>query len=460
MMRRQEVDTASHQSLSTRNVKKGCAMGRAQVAVGRPAPRAKPALPTVAVIGLGYVGLPTGLALAHAGFGVVGIDIQERRLQDIRAGHVDVIPADRLRLSEALENPSLRLTTDAVAMADADAILICVPTPVDRERQPDLGPLHAACASVVTHAHAGQTVILASTSHVGATWELLVKPLASRGLVAGANVHVVFSPERIDPGNTRHPQHAVPRILGGATPACAEAALPFLSEIAERVVVVSSAEAAELVKLYENTFRAVNIALANEIADVALAHGLDTIEIIEAARTKPYGFMPFYPGAGAGGHCIPCDPHYLLEPLDRLGTRAPLVSEAMRVLHDKPRRVIQRAVEVLARDGACVSGCRVLVVGVAYKPGIADLRESPGLEILNGLRLLGAQVDYHDPYVSTLAVDAEVSMLSVPEPDPAAYDLVVVTVLHPDWDLSWMGQCRRVLDCTYRLAHDHLADPV
>jgi nucleotide sugar dehydrogenase len=228
----------------------------------------------------------------------------------------------------------------------------------------------------------------------------------------------------------------------------------LLGEISARTVTMSSLEAAELVKLHENVFRAVNIALANELADVAQAHGLDAVEIVDAAATKPYGFMPFFPGPGAGGHCIPCDPHYLLAPLDHLGTRAPLITEAMRALHARPRRIMRRAVEVLAADGIVVNDARVLVVGVAYKSGIADVRESPGAELVRGLCALGAEVDYYDPHVAELDGDGGLVLRSVSEVAPGAYDLVVVTLTGRLFDLSWIGECRRVLDCTYRLARE------
>jgi nucleotide sugar dehydrogenase len=408
---------------------------------------------TVAVIGLGYVGLPTGLALVDAGFGLVGIDADERRLSEIRAGQVDAAPGDRLRVIDAAHNPRVALAADPRMVATADAVLICVPTPVDETRAPNLSALRSACASVVAHARPGQVVILTSTSHVGATRELLVEPLARRGLIAGGNVSVAFSPERIDPGNALNPQHTVPRVVGGATRACADAAAALLAEISAHTVTVSSLEAAELVKLHENVFRAVNIALANELADVARAHGLDALEIVDAAATKPYGFMPFFPGPGAGGHCIPCDPHYLLAPLDHLGARAPLITEAMRALHARPRRIMRRAVEVLAADGIVVGDARVLVVGVAYKSGIADVRESPGAEVVRSLLALGAEVDYYDPHVAELDGEGRV-LRSLGEVAGGAYDLVVVTLTGRLFDLSWIGECRRVLDCTYRLARE------
>ena len=422
------------------------------IEAGASAPAAEAPAATVVVVGLGYVGLPTSLALAHAGFGVVGLDVSESRLDHIRAGSVDLLPEDHKRLETALANPHVVLTSNARSLSAADVVLICVPTPVDEDQRPDLTPLRAACASVVSSARAGQIIVLTSTSHVGATRELLVEPLNRRGLVAGRNINVAFSPERIDPGNSEHAQHTVPRVLGGATEACTQAALPVISEITTSVVVVSSPEAAELAKLYENTFRAVNIALANELADVAQAHELDAVEVLDAASTKPYGYMRFHPGPGVGGHCIPCDPHYLLEPLDSLGARAPIVRESMRALHERPDRVVRRAVSLLSADGIEVSEARVLVVGLAYKPGVADLRGSPACEVLRGLHALGAHVQYHDPQVRSFDVDASVSTMSVRAPDPSVYDLVIVAVIHPGEDLTWLDECERVLDCTYRTA--------
>jgi len=413
--------------------------------------RSATAAPVVAVVGMGYVGLPTALALVSAGFGLIGIDASESRLQDIRDRSADLIPKHVGRLAAALHSPRFALTSDAAALCESDAIVICVPTPIDADRRPDLRCVEAACETVVEHARPGQTIVLTSTTHVGTTRELLVEPLEHRGLSVGDDVFVAFSPERIDPGNVRHDQDEVPRVIGAVTPACAARACALFAPICAGVHVVSSPEAAELTKLHENSFRAVNIAFANEMAGAALELGLDPVEIVDAAATKPYGFMAFQPGPGVGGHCIPCDPHYLLAPLRRRGHRMPLVERAMEAIADRPAQVVDRAAEVLARDGVDLRGARVLVVGVAYKPGVQDVRESPALEILDRLSARGAQVSYHDPLVRTAEL-GKLTLLSVTRPRPDDHDLVVVLTVHPRRSYAWLDECERVLDCTYRTA--------
>jgi UDP-N-acetyl-D-glucosamine dehydrogenase len=418
------------------------------------------ALPTVAVVGLGYVGLPTGLALASAGFGIIAIDLNDLRLRDIRLGKVDLLPRDHERLA-GLDRSRFRLTSEAAAVAAADVVLVCVPTPVNDDYTPDLRArwprspdslraLRGACRGIVANARAGQTIILTSTSYVGTTRELLAEPLAERGLEVGKDIWVAFSPERIDPGNRRHDQEEVPRVLGGATEACMRSAAAVLSRITSQVHLVSSMEAAEFTKLYENTFRAVNIAFAYEMANASKEFGLDPIEVTEAAATKPYGFLPFYPSAGVGGHCIPCDPHYLLTPLAERGVDAPFTQTAMRDIAQRPRRVAARAEEILRDAGIDIDGARMLVVGVAYKPGIQDVRESPALEIIEALHERGAGVCYHDPLVDQVTLGRQV-LQSVPAPAPEDYDLVVVVTAHPNSDYGWLSDCARVLDGTYRL---------
>jgi UDP-N-acetyl-D-glucosamine dehydrogenase len=258
-------------------------------------------------------------------------------------------------------------------------------------------------------------------------------------------VHVAFAPERINPGDAVWDQARVPRVLGGATSACAAAAARVLGPTAERLHVVSSPEAAELTKLHENTFRAVNLAFANELAAVAGHHGLDPVEIIDAAATKPYGFLAHYPGPGVGGHCIPVDPYYLLEPVRAAGVPTPITERAMAAVARRPARVAERAIDVLADQGVRVGDARVLLVGVAYKPGVEDFRESPAARILAHLAERGVAVDYHDPMVPELG-----ERRSVAAPDPAAYDLVLIAVVHPGHEYPWLDECAHVLDATYR----------
>ena len=286
----------------------GFGSGRFVDPAKRPSSSRAPGTGGLAIIGLGYVGLPTALAASASGVRTVGIDVSESRLRAIRSQRVDLVPADRARLASQLVSASITLTSDIRDMADADAVLICVPTPVDAERNPDLRALRAACADVVANARPGQTIILTSTSYPGTTRDLLAEPLAARGLrVRAESIFVASSPERIDPGNAT-PHATVPRVVGGITTECTARAVAILRLITDHLVQVSSPEAAEMSKLLENSFRAVNVAFANEIADACQTLGIDAREVIDAAATKPYGFMPFYPGTGVGGHCIPCGP--------------------------------------------------------------------------------------------------------------------------------------------------------
>jgi nucleotide sugar dehydrogenase len=409
------------------------------------------AAPSVAVVGLGYVGLPTVLALHAAGADVLGVDVSEQRLVAIRDQDVDLPAPDLARLREALSGDRLQLHAIPAAVATADTVIICVPTPVDADRSPDLRPLRAACESTVAHARPGQTIVLTSTTSVGSTRELLVEPLAERGLRAGVDISVAFAPERILPGDLTVDQHAVPRVVGGATPDCAQRAREVLSPTAAHIHTVSSLEAAELTKLYENTFRAVNLAFANEMASVTTHLGLDPVEIVDAAATKPYGFLAHYPGPGVGGHCIPVDPYYLLEPLNEAGVATPIAEQAMAAIADRPAAVAARALALLRLRGLAPADARVLIAGMAYKPGVADARESPGLAIAERLEMLGVQVAYHDPRVPSVRTATGTTLRSIERPTPRDADLVLVTALHAGADLSWLDTFDHVLDATYRL---------
>lgn len=406
----------------------------------------------VAVVGLGYVGLPTALAFHDCGLRVLGVDISRGRLTAIRSGEVDLIARDRQRLDAALAGSSgFALVDDVEALGQARTVVVCVPTPVDEHLMPDLLPLVGACRDVVRQAREGQLLVLTSTTYVGCTRDMLVRPLAERGLRVGEDIWVAFSPERIDPGNDRYVQRMVPRVVGGATRRCTSLAVALLSECAATPHAVSSMEAAELTKLYENTFRAVNISLANEFADISGVLGVDVTEVIDAAATKPYGFMPFYPGPGVGGHCIPCDPQYLLWQLRSHRTSAPMIEAAMSAIAARPGRVVRRAIEVFADRGLARSGVRVLVVGVTYKPGVCDIRESPALEIIERLRDRGADVAFTDDMVDQVTVGDEV-MHRIAQPGAQAWDLVIVHTVHPGTDLGWLARQPAVLDTTYRLA--------
>lgn len=407
----------------------------------------------VAVVGLGYVGLPTALALLAAGNEVIGLDVSDARLEAIRSGDVDLLPSDHQRLSRHLDHARFTLTSDPDQLGRARTVMICVPTPVDRHLVPDLTAMAAACATAVAHAVPGQLLMLTSTTYVGTTRDLLMKPLTGRGLEVGSEVFVAFSPERIDPGNAQHTQDTTPRVVGGAGTRSTALAAAVLRRTAPTVHALPSPEDAEMTKLWENTFRAVNIALANEFADNCHALELDPAPIIAAAATKPYGFMPFYPGPGVGGHCIPCDPHYLLWQLRARRISSPLIDTAMNSIATRPGQVVRRARDVLADRGLSLSGAKVLVIGVAYKPGVADLRESPALEITEQLAAAGAKVHFTDPLVPVLKV-GDVQLTSETVPEYESWDLIVVHTLHPDTELGWLAEVPdscTVLDATYRL---------
>ncbi len=406
---------------------------------------------TVAIVGLGYVGLPTALQLHGRCPRIIGIDVSEDRLAEIEARDADLFETDKPKLAAALADGSLELTSKPAAAADADAVIICVPTPVDDTRVPDLAALRGACASVVENARPGQTIILTSTTYVGTTTELLTGPLRARGLEAGRDVFVAFSPERIDPGNPDHIQRETPRVVGGATSECTSKAAWVVAHLTDRVYLVSSADAAEATKLYENIFRAVSLALANEFADACGVLDLDPIEVTLAAGTKPYGFLGAFPGPGVGGHCIPCDPHYLLWQLSKQGRPAPLIEQAMRSIDERPSRVAERAAEVLTAAGRPgLAGAKVMVVGASYKAGVRDLRESPAVPLMASLLAGGADVAYYDPLIPLVTLPGGQVLASASDPRGGSYDLAVIHTLHPGVDYAWVKECSSVLDATYQ----------
>lgn len=404
----------------------------------------------VAVVGLGYVGLPTALALHAAGAKVLGVDLSEHRLVTIRNGQADLLDSDRDRLVAAMAGNDFTISGSPTLLKQAAAVIICVPTPIDPYSTPDLTLLSSACATAVDVAVPGQLLILTSTTYAGCTRDMLVDPLERRGFTVGGNISVAFSPERIDPGNGGFTHEDVPRVVGGATEACRRAAQEVLGRYARTLHSVESLEAAEMTKLLENTFRAVNIALANEFADACTVLGLPVVDVIDAAATKPYGFMPFFPGPGVGGHCIPCDPHYLLWQLRKEHVSLPMIEQAMSEIAGRPRRVVARIREVLADNGKPIAGARVLVSGVAYKPDVADLRESPALEILHLLHDQGAHVAYHDRFFDTLTLHGGVELVNTTDPAGFGADLVLLHTDHTSIDSSWMSRAPLVLDATYR----------
>ena len=405
----------------------------------------------VAIVGLGYVGLPTALAINATGRKVVGLDVSESRLAIIRSLQADLLDSDKERLSVALDDPNFLISSELSLISQAAAVVVCVPTPVDPYLVPDLSILRSACAAVVENAVRGQLLMLTSTTYVGSTRDMLATPLALRGLIAGENVSVAFSPERINPGVDSFSHEDVPRVVGGVTESCGKVAEAFLSTITKSVHVVPSADAAEMTKLVENTFRAVNIALANEFADICQVLNIEVMDVVDAASTKPYGFMRFTPGPGVGGHCIPCDPHYLLWQLRKSRMGSPVIESAMAGIAGRPHHVVDRARRILSDRDMGLSYARVLIVGVAYKPDVEDLRESPALEIIASLRAENAQVAYVDHWCPTAPDGDGGALISLEDPAGWNPDLVIVHTRHHGVDLSWLDDVPMVLDTTYQL---------
>jgi UDP-N-acetyl-D-glucosamine dehydrogenase len=356
----------------------------------------------LAVIGLGYVGLPLAVEFAEAGFHVVGIDLDESRVRQLQRGvsYIQDVPTRSVR--DLVRAGKLEATTDFRALLKCDSVNICVPTPLSKQRDPDVSYIVAATDQVKKHLHRGMLVILESTTYPGTTDELILPRLEETGMKVGRDFFLAFSPERVDPGNPTFTTRNIPKVVGGVTPACTQVAVTLYRQRLEHVVPVSSTQVAEMVKLLENTFRSVNIGLVNELALMCRRLGIDVWEVIEAAATKPFGFMPFFPGPGLGGHCIPIDPFYLSWKARASGFEARFIELAGYINGHMPEHVVDLVAENLNRRGQSVRGARVLVLGVAYKAGIDDTRESPSLDIMKTLEDRGAKVDYSDPFVPAL----------------------------------------------------------
>ncbi len=404
---------------------------------------------SAAVVGLGYAGLPTALALHGRCPRVIGIDISEERLGVIAARGADLPGPDEPVLDAALTAGTLELTSEAGEAAAADAVIICVPAHLDNCQIPDLAALRGACAAVVAAARPGQTIILTSTACVGTTRELLAEPLAARGLRAGTDVFVAFSPDPAAIGSSSQERREMPRMVGGVTRACRERAVKVVRHLSDHVDLLSTPDAAEAATLYEDIFRAVSLALANEFADACAALSVDPVEVTLAAGTTPPGFPGAFPGPGAGGHGLACAPHYLLWQLGKLGQRSPLIEQAMQLIALRPGQVVDRAGEMLTAGGGALAGAKVVVVGAAYQAGMADVSQSPAIGIIAGLVARGAAVSYYDPLVPVLRLPSGQEIRTVRAPRGADFDLAVVHTLHPGVGYTWVAGCPRVLDATY-----------
>jgi UDP-N-acetyl-D-glucosamine dehydrogenase len=358
----------------------------------------------VAIIGQGYVGLPLALELARSGFKVAGIDTDHDRVASLNQGKSHIPDAPSELLTEMIQASRFLAKSGMETLSEQDVIVICVPTPLRKSKDPDISYVVAAADEVARHLHRGQLIILESTTYPGTTEELLLPMFQKTGLKVGEDFYLAFSPERIDPGNANFKVKDIPKLVGGVTPECARLAAVFYHQIVAHVSQVSSPIVAEVAKLYENTFRGVNIALANELALMCHHLGVSVWEVLDAAATKPFGFLPFYPGPGIGGHCIPVDPMYLSWKVRLNGYEAKFIGLADEINRAMPRFVVRLLTDALNELGKPVKAARILVLGVAYKRGVGDIRESPAIEIIDELLSKGAHVQYSDPFVPTLTI--------------------------------------------------------
>ena len=396
----------------------------------------------MAVIGLGYVGLPLAVALANAGFTVLGYDRDPSRAQALAQGESPIADVPATQVATVVGAGRFLPTADPAVLRQAQVVVICVPTPLTKRKQPDLDCVEAAARDLAAHLQPGTLVILESTTYPGTTQDMLRPLLEESGLQAGRDFFLAFSPERIDPANPRFHLDNTPRVVGGLDPRSGELAAALYQQVSPKVHLVSSPQVAEMAKLVENTFRHVNIALANEMAILCAAMGIDIWEVIEAAATKPFGFMPFYPGPGVGGHCIPIDPQYFSWKVREYDRHARFIELAVEINDHMPYRVVHLVTDALNDQGKPVRGSRILAVGVAYKKDVADARESPALKVIAILQKKGAVTSYHDPYLPTLA-ESGLTMQSVPltEQVLTESDCVVILTNHAQLDYRLIARC-------------------
>ncbi len=389
----------------------------------------------LAVIGLGYVGLPLAMEYAKAGFSVLGIDLVEDKVAQLNRGESYIIDVPSAEVAAAVESGRFEATSDTSGLADCDCVNICVPTPLGKTQDPDMSYIRSAVDAIAPHLHAGMLVILESTTYPGTCEEVILPRLAVNDLEVGKDFHLAFSPERVDPGNPVYQTKNIPKVVGGVTESCTKAAACLYEQVMDTVVPVSTARVAETVKLLENTFRSVNIGLVNEIALLCDSMDIDVWEVIEAAGTKPFGFMPFYPGPGLGGHCIPIDPFYFSWKAKQVGMEARFIDLAGQVNGAMPKHVVKLVGDALNDVERAVKGSRILVVGVAYKPDIDDVRESPALDIMELLTQRGAEVWWYDPHVPALHGFDTLQKLEDWTPEAlGGYDCAVVVTPHKGVD--------------------------
>ena len=389
----------------------------------------------VGVIGLGYVGLPLAVEMARAGFSVTGIDIDGQKVESVNAGISYILDVPSEILLSFVAKDRIRASQSLATVQNLDTVSICVPTPLRKTKDPDLSFVVAAFEAIANHLRPGQLIILESTTYPGTTRELVLPILERTGLKTGRDFFLAFSPERVDPGNTSYTTRNIPKVVGGVTPRCTKLAALLYQQFIERIIPVSSPESAEMVKLLENTFRCVNIALVNEMARMCHKLGINVWEVIEAAKTKPFGFMPFYPGPGLGGHCIPVDPHYLTWRARMNGFEPRLIESATQINSQMPSFVISRVADALNERQKSLKGSKILGLGLAYKKDTTDTRESPAIEVLQGLREKGAQVYYSDPYVRQIEISGTVFVsLDLTPSNLQSMDCAVLLTDHSAFD--------------------------
>ncbi len=394
---------------------------------------------TVGIIGLGYVGLPLAVRFASAGFQVTGIDIDEGRVTKVNQGKSYVPDVRKAEIKKLVSQGSLRATMDYQILRDLDALIVCVPTPLRKTKDPDISYIVEAVGEVRKHLREGHIVVLESTTYPGTTRELVLPELESGGLKVGKDFFLAFSPERVDPGNSKYNIKNTPKVVGGITPECTEIVDLLYSQAIDRVIPVASSEVAEMAKLLENTFRATNIALVNEMAIISDKLGVDVWEVIDAASTKPFGFMPFYPGPGSGGPCIPIDPRYLSWKLRTLDYNPRFIQLAEEINLSMASYVVEKIGQALDKQKKSINGSRILILGVAYKKNVGDIREAPALQVISSLLDKGADLAYNDPYVPRLNIEGKtLKSVSLKDDLLKEIDCVVIITDHSVYDFEWI----------------------
>lgn len=402
----------------------------------------------IGIVGLGYVGQPLALRYSQLGYAVIGFDIDEQKTADLNAGHSAIEHIADEDIARAMES-GMVATTDFSRIAEVDAIILCVPTPLNKYREPDLSFVLDTCDTISPHVRSGQVVSLESTTYPGTTEEEIVPRVTSGGLHVGESVFVVYSPEREDPGNPDFTTNTIPKIVGGHTSNCQEVGQALYGVAIDRVVLVSSTQAAEMTKLLENIHRAVNIGLANEMKIVADRMGIDIFEVIDAAATKPFGFTPYYPGPGLGGHCIPIDPFYLTWKAREYGLHTRFIELSGEVNRAMPEYVFGKLATALNDRGKAVNGAKILILGIAYKKNVDDMRESPAVHVMELVRASGGIVSYSDPHVRVFPKMREhqfdLSSVTLDAETIASFDAVIVTTNHDAFDYDLVGQNARLI---------------